>query len=145
MSAKKTEPFIKEVVVKAPVQKVWKAITDKDEMKNWYFDLDEFRPEVGFEFQFYGGVEDRRYLHLCKITEVIENQKITYSWKYDGYVGESFVTFELFEEGEKTKVRLTHAGVETFPQDNPDFAKENFVEGWNMIIGTLLKNYIEKN
>ena len=146
MNEKNAEPLVKEIVVKASVQKVWKAITDKNEMKNWYFDLSEFKAEVGFEFQFYGGKEEREYLHLCKIIEVIENQKLIYSWKYDGYPGESFVTFELFDEGGKTRVKLTHEGLESFPADkNPDLAKDNFVKGWNMIIGTLLKDYIEKN
>ena len=30
----------------APVEKVWKAITDKEEMKQWYFDLDAFFHQV---------------------------------------------------------------------------------------------------
>ena len=46
--------------------KVWKALTDKNQMKLWYFDLPEFKPEVGFEFQFYGGKdENNQYLHKC--------------------------------------------------------------------------------
>lgn len=138
------EPIVKEVTVNAPSSKVWKAITDKDEMKKWYFDLKEFKPEVGFEFRFLGGKDENNpYLHICEITEVVINKKITYSWRYDGYPGKSFVTFELFTEGDKTKVKLTHEGLETFSTENPDFAKENFVAGWNAIIGTSLKNYFE--
>jgi hypothetical protein len=34
--------------------------------------------------------------------------------------------------------------LETFPADYPDFAKKNFAEGWNWIIGTSLKDYLEK-
>ncbi|HZG22986.1 MAG TPA: SRPBCC domain-containing protein, partial [Chitinophagaceae bacterium] len=66
-------------------------------------------------------------------------------WRYDGYPGESLVTFELFDEGEKTRLRLTHSGLETFPSDNPSFKKENFAAGWSEIIGTSLKDYLEKN
>lgn len=141
----KAEPVIKEVLLNAPVSKVWEAITDKDQMKQWYFDLKDFKPEVGFEFQFTGGTEESKYLHLCKITEIINNSKLTYSWKYDGYRGISYVTFELFAEGNKTRLILTHEDLESFGNDNPDFAKENFVEGWNHIIGTSLKEFIEKN
>ena len=138
------KPVVKEIILNAPASKAWKAITDKDEMKLWYFDLAAFKPEVGFEFSFWGGTEERKYLHLCKITEVVTNKKISYSWKYDGYEGESFVTFEIFTEDNKTKVRLTHSGLETFTADNPDFAKENFTAGWNHIIGISLREYIEK-
>lgn len=138
-----TEPFVIERTYNAPITRVWKTITDKDDMKQWYFDLAEFKPKVGFEFQFYGGPEDRMYLHLCKVTEVIPGKKITYRWSYDGYEGNSFVTFELFEEGDKTRLKLTHRGLETFPAENQDFAKGNFVAGWTDLIGTSLKEFVE--
>lgn len=143
----KTEPVIKEILLNAPVSKVWKAITDKNDMKEWLFDLlTKFRPEVGFEFQFKGkGKKGQNYLHLCKITEVIPDKKLSYSWKYDKYPGNSLVTFELFEEGKKTKLRLTHEGIESFGTDNPDFARESFNEGWTYFIGTAIKEFVEKN
>ena len=128
----------------APVEKVWQAITDKNQMKQWYFDLEEFRPEVGFEFRFMGGTEQKQYLHICRIEEVIPFKKLRHSWRYDGYEGVSSVTFELFEEGGKTRVRLTHDAMESFPKSNPDFAKKNFEEGWTAIIGTSLKEFVEK-
>jgi uncharacterized protein YndB with AHSA1/START domain len=137
------EPFVIERIFNAPIEKVWKAITDKDQMKQWYFSFENFKPEVGFEFQFEGGDGSNTYLHLCKITEVIEGKKLTYSWRYDGYEGNSFVTFELFAEGNKTKLKLTHEGLETFPASNPGFAKQNFVKGWTQIIGTSLKEFVE--
>ena len=71
------------------------------------------------------------------------NKKLTYSWRYDGYPGKSFVTFELFEEGENTKIKLTHSVLETFGTENADFAKKNFEAGWEAIIGTSLKNYFD--
>ncbi|MEP7255968.1 MAG: SRPBCC domain-containing protein [Ferruginibacter sp.] len=140
-----TDPFIIERIFDAPVEKVWKAITEKDLMKQWYFDLPEFKAEPGFQFQFTGGPSpDKQYLHICEITEVIPEKKLAHSWRYDGYEGISFVTFELFANGDKTKLKLTHAGLETFPMSNPDFAKENFAEGWTAIIGKSLKEFLEK-
>jgi uncharacterized protein YndB with AHSA1/START domain len=138
----KNEPFVIERTYNAPIARVWRAITHKEDMKQWYFDLAEFKPEVGFEFQFLGGKDEKKYLHLCKIIEIVPGAKITYSWRYDGYEGISYVTFELFAEGNKTRVKLTHEGLETFPASNPDLAKENFVQGWNSIIGTSLKEFL---
>ncbi len=145
MDIMKTEPLAIEKVFNAPASRVWKAITNKDEMKRWYFDINEFKPEVGFEFQFNGGSDEKKYLHLCKILEVIPGKKIAYSWIYKDYPGESVVTFELFSEGDNTRVKLTHEGLGSFPQDSPDFARESFTAGWNEIIGTSLKNYVEKD
>jgi uncharacterized protein YndB with AHSA1/START domain len=141
----KNEPLQFERTYKAPVQKVWKALTDRDEMKKWYFDLAEFKPQVGFEFSFTGGTEENKYLHLCRITEVVPEQKLAYTWRYDGYPGDSLVTFELFPQGEETRLVLTHAGLDTFPADQPDFNQNNFKEGWTYITGTSLKNYLEGN
>jgi uncharacterized protein YndB with AHSA1/START domain len=138
-----TEPFVIERVYSAPVERVWKALTDKHAMKQWYFDIAEFKPEVGFEFTFEGGSEEKCYLHLCKITEVVLNKKLTYSWKYDGYDGNSYVTFELTPEGSGTRLKLTHAGLETFPP-LADFARKNFEFGWTSLIGEMLPKFLEK-
>lgn len=140
----KPEPVIVERTFNAPVERLWRAITDRDEMKKWYFDIAEFKPEVGFEFSFEGGDENKTYVHLCKITEVIAGKKLTYSWRYEGYEGISFVTFEQFEEGEQTRLKLTHEGLETFPADNPAFARENFAAGWTEIINKNLKEFLER-
>ena len=136
------QPFVIERAYDAPIEKVWKAITDKDQMKQWYFDLKEFRPEVGFEFNFEGGTEERTYKHLCKITEFVEGKKLAYSWQYEGYEGYSMVTFELFDEETATRLKLTHDGLDTFPKNNPDFGRESFAAGWTYITSTSLANFL---
>lgn len=138
-------PIIVEKSYHAQAAKVWKAITDKNEMKSWYFDLAGFKPEVGFTFSFTGGPSpEKQYVHLCEITEVIPGRKLTHSWRYEGYAGNSFVTWELFDKADQTLLKLTHAGIETFPNDNPDFDISNFREGWNQIINTSLAEYLGK-
>ncbi|HEU4718682.1 MAG TPA: SRPBCC family protein [Bacteroidia bacterium] len=137
--------FTIERIFNASVARVWKAITDKDEMKKWYFDLPEFRAEKGCEFRFYGGKDPGRpYLHICKVTEVVAMEKLTYSWRYDGYSGNSLVTFELFPEEGKTRLRLMHSGLLSFPADNPDFDPENFAGGWTYLVGTALAEFLAK-
>lgn len=133
-----------ERVYNAPIEKVWKALTVNEEMKQWYFNLKEFRAEVGFEFRFDVEHEGHNYIHLCKVTEVIPGKKIAYTWRYKDEPGDSLVSFELFPEGKgKTKLRLVHTGLETFPKTQA-YAKENFVAGWTDIIGNSLKQYVEK-
>jgi len=139
----KQAPFVIEQTYNAPVEKVWQAITDVNQMKQWYFDLKEFKPEVGFEFRFEGGKDDDIYVHLCKVTEVEPGRKLTHSWRYEGFEGNSFVTWELFPEGDKTRVKLTHTGLETFPQHDPNFRRESFAAGWTHITGISLKKFVE--
>lgn len=140
----KNEPIIVERVYNAPIAKVWSAITNNDELKLWYFKLEDFKPEVGFKFEFMGGPEDGiQYRHLCEVTEVIKGKKIAYSWRYDGYPGNSLVSWELFERGDKTLLKLTHEGIETIAVAGPDFARSNFVAGWDSFVNEVLLNYLE--
>ncbi len=140
----KNEPFVIERTYNAPVARVWKAITDKDQMKQWYFDIPEFKAEKGFEFQFYGADGDcNDYLHLCKILEVIPNKKLSHTWTYEKVPGHSVVTIELFDEDGKTRLKLTHEGLESFPANLPTFARESFSAGWTEIMGTSLPDFVE--
>jgi uncharacterized protein YndB with AHSA1/START domain len=136
------EAVIIERTFNAPVARVWKALTDVDEMCLWFFDLKEFKPEPGFEFEFFVEHEGMKYHHLCKITEVIPQKKIAYTWRYKGHEGDSLVTIKLFAEGDKTRLKLTHEGLETFPK-TPAFARKNFEAGWTAIIGSELKQFLE--
>jgi len=135
------KPLVVERLYDAPIEKLWQAITDKEQMKNWYFDVPAFEPVVGNLFTFTGENEGRTFLHLCEVKEVTPLKRLSYTWRYEGVEGSSLLTFELFEEGHKTKLRLSHAGLETFPQ-NKDFQKENFVGGWDYILGTSLPNFL---
>jgi uncharacterized protein YndB with AHSA1/START domain len=82
------------------------------------------------------------YHHLCKVTEVVPQKKIAYTWRYKGQPGDSLVTFELFNEKEKTRVRVIHTGIDTFP-DTPAYARKNFETGWTTLIGGELKKFVE--
>ena len=138
------EAVVIERTFDAPVARVWKALTDLEEMRHWYFDMKEFKPEVGFEFEFSVEHEGTKYDHLCKITEVIPQRKLAYTWRYEGHEGDSLVTFELSADRDKTRLKLTHEGLETFPK-LPSFARQSFMAGWTEIIGSSLKEFLEKN
>jgi uncharacterized protein YndB with AHSA1/START domain len=137
------QPIIVERTFDIPASKIWKAITDKNEMKKWYFDLADFKAEKGFRFEFSGGPSpEKQYVHLCEVKEADAEKKLSYSWRYKGYPGDSLVTFELMGQGNQTVLRLTHSDLESFPKDNSDFDKNNFIQGWNEIINTSLREYL---
>jgi uncharacterized protein YndB with AHSA1/START domain len=139
-------PVVLEKFFNAPVAKVWKALTDINQMKQWYFaQLENFKAEKGFETQFNVHHEGKDYIHIWKVREVIPMKKISLEWKYAGYPGNSLVSFELFPEGNKTKLVLTHQGIESFlPGKYPDLARKNFVEGWTAFMDKELKEFLEK-
>ena len=137
------EPLVLEKLYHTQVGKVWSALTNNSELKHWYFSLDEFKAEIGFRFSFLAGEDDKKYIHLCEITEVISGNKITYSWQYKGYPGLSYVSFELFEQDQNTLVRLTHTGIDSFISAGAPFALEKFREGWTYFLTIALQDYLD--
>ena len=137
-----TDPVIKEVILNAPIEKVWGAITDKEEMKGWYFTIEEFKAQPGFPFKMYGEKKGIKFPISCIIREVQPMEKLSYTWSYDDFPAETLVTFELREQDGQTILRLTHQGLETIPE-HPDASVQNHIDGWEFIIGTSLKQYVE--
>lgn len=138
----KPEPLVIERTFTASPDRVWKAITEVEAIRKWFFDLKDFEARVGFEFEFTGQCEGRYIHHRCRITEVVPHKKLAYTWQYPGYEGSSLVTFELVADGDKTRLKLTHTGLESFPT-LPMFARENFAEGWGQLIGELLAKHLQ--
>jgi uncharacterized protein YndB with AHSA1/START domain len=124
---------------------LWRALTDPIQMKQWYFDIHGFRAEEGFEDSFAGeGRTGKKFVHECRILEVVRGRKLSHSWSYKDLKGYSEVSFELFPLGNNTKLVLTHKGIPSFSENGPDFALESFTEGWNYIVNKSLQEYVEK-
>ncbi len=139
-----TQPFVIEMVYDVPVDKVWKAITDPDDMKQWYFDLPSFTLKVAVPKEIEKFEDpDTMFLEKCLAVEMIEGKKISYTWKYEAYPGNSLITFELSEKGKKTKLLFTHQGLETYPVSNPDVARDNIVSSWRYMLDTAIKVFLE--
>lgn len=137
-------PIVVEHTYNAPVEAVWRSLTEIDRMRQWYFDnIPSFRPEVGFETQFNVHHEGRDFLHMWKVTEVEPLKKIAYDWKFESYPGDSLVVFELSDHDGSTKLRLTVHVLEDFPDDIPEFRRESCIAGWEYFVGQSLKQFLE--
>lgn len=133
-------PLIKTFEYNAPIAEVWQALTNVDKMKEWYFpQLQEFEPIVGYKFQF--DDNDAEYHKEWIVTKVVEGNTLGHSWAYKGYLGNSEVTFDLFGDGNKTKLRVTQTGLESFP-NHPHFKRERFEWGWDNLLGENLKHLL---
>lgn len=125
-------------------EKVWKAITNKEEMKKWYFDIPDFKLELHNEFSFYESDEEKKYHHHGEILEIIPEKKLKHSWSYPDISKEkTLVKWEIEADGEGTSLTLTHKGIENFEHLGKDFSHHNFEEGWKEIVSKSLKEFIE--
>ena len=136
-------PIIVEQVFNRSAAVVWQAITNVDQMTQWFFkDIPDYIPKVGFKTQFNLQTPNRDFLHLWTITEVIPLQKIVCNWKYKDYAGDSYVTFELFESQDQTKLVLTTTVTEDFDDSIEEFKYESGLVGWNYFIKESLKYFL---
>ena len=141
---KNDEPIIVEQTFNASIDALWKAITEIGQMRRWYFEnIPSFKPEAGFETQFNVRSQGRNFLHMWKVTEVVPQKMIKYNWKYKDYPGDSFVIWEIFKEGDLTKLKLTVQIEDSFPGDIPEFTRESCMEGWDFFIRKRLKEFLE--
>jgi len=139
------EPVIIDEIFNTSVDKVWSAITELDQMRQWYFEnIPSFEAEVGFETQFNVENEGRIFPHMWKVTEAIPNKKIVYTWKFENYPGDSIVEWELSEQDNSTKLKLKVIVLEDFPDDIPEFKRESCIGGWEYFINNRLKEFLEK-
>lgn len=138
-------PVITEQSVHVSKEQVWKAITDPNEMRQWFFaEMPDHKAEVGFTIQFNVDAGEREFMHLWKITEVVPFEKLVCQWEYEGYDGIAMVSYELFEETEGCKIRVTATGIESFSDEIPEFRRESCEGGWKYFINQRLKEYLEE-
>ena len=137
------EPFVLEILYATSVRNLWDALTNEEKMREWYFpQLTRFRPVVGFNFEFEN--DGSRFQKEWRVTQVVEKEKLAHSWTYKGYPGTSEVVFELFAEGSRTRMKLTHSGLANFPED-PHFDRSRFEAGWHNILEKNLRSFLESS
>lgn len=139
--------FTIEKIYAAPIALVWKAITDRKLMKEWYFTFGEdFTLETGAVFEWEAGSPDgKQWLHRGRILEIVPEQTLVHTWEYPGYTGTSTVYWHLSKIDEDT-TKLTLIQDFTVPFDPAVAAlqRENFVTGWNHIIHISLQEFLQK-
>jgi uncharacterized protein YndB with AHSA1/START domain len=140
-----TKPIVVEETYTVDRSAVWAAITDPERMSQWYFEpIATFRPEVGFETQFTVHSQGKDWVHLWRVTEVVPERRIAYTFNYAGYESSNAsVLWELSDVAGGTRLRLTHTGIETFPKDEPAFQREIGLAGWTYFLQESLKGFLE--
>lgn len=144
MYQKMNDMIVSSIIIKASAHEIWEALTERDNMKEWYFDIPDFQLKVGATFNFYEPGDTKEFLHQCVVKEINPNKVFSHTWTHpDHSKGESIVTWMLDELEEGTLVTLTHSGIEGFANIGRDFTRKNYQLGWDGYM-FILKNYCYK-
>jgi uncharacterized protein YndB with AHSA1/START domain len=145
------KPLVIDRIYDAPADRIWRAITDNNDMRQWYFDIEGFMPVIGFRFQFFGKVDGRVFLHICQVTDVVTGRRLSYIMTFKDFSDTNYapvktqVSFELNPiDANKTALRLIHEGLENFPEGLKHFTENDFLQGWGTLLDTSLKQYLKK-
>lgn len=134
------------IVVKASGGEVWHALTDRDELDNWWGDGITLEPRLGGRFQ-EKWEDDQGQLQVAsgKVTAIKNKKSITFTWSEKMWPQAAITecTFEIVEVGAgKTQLTVRHGGWETLPQALRAPALKDFKTGWNFHLKEL-KEYLD--
>lgn len=128
-----------QTTIKAPVAKVWDALTNAAIVKQYFFGSDQVTDwKVGSPIYFRGEYEGKRYEDKGIVKEYVPNKKLSYSYlsswnaledKPENYL---LVQYEVKEVPEGTALTIT--------QSNYDEEKaKHSAENWKLVIDGLKK------
>ncbi|WP_054954653.1 SRPBCC family protein [Paenibacillus dakarensis] len=129
----------KTVVIQAPIEKVWKAVSTAEGLAAWWMES-TLEPAAGQEFILHAGQFGDS---PCKVTEVEPPHRLGFHWGKDWHLA-----FELKElDREKTEFTLIHSGWDAskmteFGQPHA-VIREVMNGGWESIINQNLVAYVE--
>ena len=134
----------KTIIIDSSPEVIFKAITDPQELTQWFPDQAVFEPSIGGKVSFDFSETKSDKGGGCKvrgtIVEFIPNKKISYTWERIDEPSKNTKTVVTWEvekiEDDGTRVNLKHTGF-----TSTDISKEHD-EGWNYFLPRL-KKYCE--
>jgi uncharacterized protein YndB with AHSA1/START domain len=135
----------REVVIDAPVDVVWRTITEPDQVSQWFADRVELVAEPGGHGALYFEDGDRADSHPLVVEVVERPRRFSFRWNHpageEPVAGNSvLVEFTLASEGnERTRLRVVESGLDQLAWT--DAEKESYASehngGWGTFLGRL--------
>jgi uncharacterized protein YndB with AHSA1/START domain len=137
----------REIVINAPVEVVWRTITEPDQITQWFADKVELEVKPGA----------RGYLGFGEqggpvIVETVD-PPTRFSFRWNHPAGENaaagnslLVEFTLAGEGERTRLRVVESGLDTlaWPDDDKQRYAAEHNGGWGEFLDRLARLLTER-
>ena len=141
--------IVKVVQIEAPPERVFRAFTDAQDVREWMADHYEIDARKGGKWTM--GRKEDGYVATGELQEVLPNQRLVHTWQMTDSDTETAkkipnwmdtspttvtVTFE--KAGRGTRLTIRHEG---FPERDEHYWGHE--TGWEMLAGEVLKYYLE--
>jgi len=128
----KNDKIVKTHYFPHPIAKVWKAISDAEEISKWFI-LADFKAEVRYNYTF---THDQTKI-TGEVLLVNPVYDLIYTWIVKGTGVETTVSWKLEEKENGTFLTLEHTGISGYPGETAVTMFENFQGGWNTCLHNL--------
>ncbi|GAB5399569.1 MAG: SRPBCC domain-containing protein [Aureisphaera sp.] len=125
----------KEVEFKHPIDTIWKAITQAEEISTWFIQAD-FKAENGYKYTFTSSEENG----CTAITGEVKSANpytLVYTWVVENTDVETTVSWQLEATANGTILRLEHSGISNYAGDTAIAMFNSFNGGWDNCIQSL--------
>jgi uncharacterized protein YndB with AHSA1/START domain len=130
-----TDTIEREIVIAAPVERVWEIVTEPEHMGRWFGDSGAERSgdTITMRWEQYGEAD-------LRIVREERPHVFAYNWDAnDKAAGETLVEFTLTPDGDGTRLRVVESGFAALKTSDAerDRLREGNVEGWQHELGDL--------
>ena len=137
----------RDVLIEAPVEVVWRTVTEPDQMTQWFADTVDLEVKPGAHGYMGFGEQGGPV-----VVEAVEPPTL-FSFRWNHPAGEEptasnslLVEFTLAPEGEHTRLRVTESTLSSI--DRPDIDKSQYAEehnhGWGDFLDRLARLHAER-
>lgn len=134
------------ITVRAGTGEVWHALTDSDELENWWGDGIKIEPKVGGQFrEKWEDDEGQSQVASGKVLELKNKKLIRFTWTEKNWPKGAMTecVFEITEAGPgKSTLIVRHSGWETLPTSLRVKTLKDFKTGWTYHLKEL-KEYLD--
>jgi uncharacterized protein YndB with AHSA1/START domain len=119
--------------IHAPPERVFRALTNADELARWWVSSAETDPRTGGDYVLRFEFEDaaRNHTFSGRYEQVDDNERVRYPW--NGEFGETTVEFALRPGDGGTELRLLHFGW----SDEANEDRQMYDQGWRFFLDNL--------
>jgi uncharacterized protein YndB with AHSA1/START domain len=135
----------KSVHIEAPVELVWRMVTEPEQVVRWFADEIDLQARPGHEGSMTFQPQSGGAVHVPISVESVEPpRRFTYRWNHPAGTPASpanstLVEFTLTPEDGGTRLRVVETGHDGlgWPQDQQDAFADDHNEGWSRHLGRL--------
>lgn len=137
------------ITVKASLGELWNALTDRDELENWWGEDVVLEPRIGGKFQERWEDDQRnQQVALGQVKLVKKQEQISFTWREKDWAPNAVTTctFILKSIGlrkDQSSLTMRHSGWETLPESQRKQILKDFKVGWTYHLKEL-KSYLDE-